>query len=127
MAEATVTNVFRRRLAAYHATGNNAPGKVMYMDFGDGGHNPNGTAKEADPSQTELNNKRLRKALKSVVQEDLYSVTGTAQIATDELVGVSISEAGIVDANGILLGFRNFVPKVKAADEVFEITIKLKF
>jgi phage-related tail fiber protein len=97
------------------------------MAFGDGGHNPNGTPKTPNPEQTALVHEVLRKNLSSIVQEDLYSVTGTGVVAEAESIGVSISEAGLLDAAGNLLGFRNFAPKIKESDEEYEIKIKLKF
>lgn len=127
MSEAITTLNFRARLARYFATGNNTPPKVVYMDFGDGGHNANGSVKTADSSQTALSRRRIRKTLTSVVQEDDYSLTCTGKIAPGECVGYSISEAGLVDADGNLLGFRNFAPKVKEDDEEFEVKIRLRF
>lgn len=127
MSEAITTLDFRKRLAAYFATGSATPPKVMYMDFGDGGHNADGSVKTANASQTALSRKRLRKMLASIVQEDAYSLTCTGIIAASECVGYSISEAGIVDAGGNLLGFRNFAPKVKEDDEEFEVKIRLRF
>jgi phage-related tail fiber protein len=97
------------------------------MSFGDGGHNPDGSPKTPNAAQTALVHEVLRKNLSAITQEDLYSVTGTGIVAEAELVGTHISEAGLLDASGNLLGFRNFAPKIKEADETYEIKIKLKF
>lgn len=125
MAEATTTNNFRQRLAARMFDESPLP-KVAYMAFGDGGHSGS-TAKVADPARTTLYNERLRKPLASILQEDLYSVTGVGSLAKEDLVGVSVSEAALLDSSGNMLGFRNFAPKIKDADEAYNITIKLKF
>jgi phage-related tail fiber protein len=127
MSEATTTNSFRQRLAKHHYDGTALP-QVAQMAFGDGGHNnPNGTPKTPNAAQTALVHEVLRKNLSTITQEDVYSVTGTGLIAEADLVGIHISEAGLLDASGNLLGFRNFAPKIKEADETYEIKIKLKF
>lgn len=126
MSEATTTNSYRQRLARHHYDGTVLP-QVAAMAFGDGGHNQNGTPKNPDPAQTALVHEVLRKNLSALTQEDLYSVTGTGAVAESEVVGAHISEAGLLDAAGNLLGFRNFAPKIKEADETYEIKIKLKF
>ncbi len=126
MSEATTTNSFRQRLARHHYDGTALP-QVAQMAFGDGGHNPDGSPKTPNAAQTALVHEVLRKNLSAIAQEDLYSVTGTGLVAEAELVGTHISEAGLLDASGNLLGFRNFAPKIKEADEEYEIKIKLKF
>lgn len=126
MSEATTTNSFRQRLARHHYDGTVLP-QVAQMAFGDGGHNPDDSPKTPNAAQTALVHEVLRKNLSAITQEDLYSVTGTGLVAEAELVGTHISEAGLLDASGNLLGFRNFAPKIKEADEEYEIKIKLKF
>lgn len=126
MAEATTTNDFRRRLARRMFDESPLP-RVAQMAFGDGGHGPNGTAKAPSADQNHLNHERIRKNLVSVVQEDPYSVTATGRLSKSELIGVSVSEAGLLDVAGNLLGFRNFAPKIKESDEEYEVRIKLKF
>ena len=126
MAEAITTYDFRRRLARHFFDGTELP-KIKYMAFGDGGHNSDGTPIQPDSNQTSLRHELLRKELTEVYQEDDFSVTGKGRIAKDELVGVSISEAGLIDEGGNLIGFKNFAPKIKESDEEYEISIKLKF
>mgnify|MGYP000861539530 CR=1 FL=1 len=126
MSEATTTNDFRRRLARHFYDNSSLP-KAAIMAFGDGGHNQDGTSKTPNPNQTQLQHEVLRKTLTSVTQEDLYSVTGKGTISKPEAVGVSLSEAGLLDEAGNLMGFKNFAPKIKESDETYEISIKLKF
>lgn len=129
MSEATTTNLFRRKLARYFLDGGTSLGlkKFAYMGFGDGGHNTNGTAKAPNPDQTALQNQLIQKPLYLVTQEDSYSTTGKGVLEKAELVGSAISEAGLFDTDGNLLGFKNFAPKVKESDETYEISLKLKF
>ena len=125
MSEAITTNNFRQRIARHFFDGSALP-QVTHMAFGDGGHTGL-TPKPANGTQTSLVHELLRKPLEVVTQEDVYSVTGTGRIEASELVGISISEAALLDSAGNVLGFRNFAPKVKESDETYDIKIKLKF
>lgn len=125
MAEATTTNSFRARLAK-HMFDNTVLPPATQMAFGDGGHTGT-TPKAADSSRNTLYHELLRKPLESIVQEDTLSLTGTGRIEAPELIGVAISEAALLDSAGNILGFRNFAPKIKEADETYDIKIKLKF
>lgn len=126
MAEAVIVNQFRERLAKHMFDGSALP-KVKYMAFGDGGHEADLTPKAMDPARTSLYNERLRKQLSNVLQEDAMSVTGVGRIESNELVGVKISEVGLLDESGYLIGYRCFSPKIKDADETYEVEIKIRF
>jgi len=126
MAEAVTTRSFRRRLAAHFATGESLP-VIASMVFGDGGHDEAGMAIPPDSSRDTLYHETLRKDLTTIVQEDDYSVTGVGRVAKAELVGQDISEAGLLDAAGNLLGIKTFARKIKDADEEYEVRIKLVF
>ena len=126
MAEAVTTYDSRKRLARHFYDGTTLP-QATQMAFGDGGHDANGDPLSPDASKTSLNNELLRKDLASIYQEDDFSTTGSGRIAESELVGADISEAGLLDADGNLLGFKNFAPKSKESDEQYEVNIKLKF
>jgi phage-related tail fiber protein len=126
MAEAITVKGYRKRLAAAMAGG--APlKKVKFMAFGDGGHNADLTAKPPSDEQEGLNHEVLRKALTAVAQEDLFSVTGRGLLESNELIGLRISEAALLDEDGKMIGLKNFAPKVKESDERYEISIKLRF
>lgn len=126
MAEAVIINQFRQRLAKHMYDGSALP-KVKYMAFGDGGHNADLTPKAMDPARTTLYHERLRKELSNVMQEDPMSVTGTGRLEKDELVGARISEVGLLDESGYLIGYRCFSPKIKDTDETYEVEIKIRF
>lgn len=126
MAEAITVDSYRQRIAARMANGA-ALAHAAYMAFGDGGHNADLTPKAPSKSATSLSHEVLRKPLASLGQEDPFSVTGKGVIEANELVGVRISEAAILDANGMLIGVKNFAPKLKESDERYEISIKLRF
>ncbi|MCY1394652.1 hypothetical protein D3C76_767940 [compost metagenome] len=126
MAEAITVKGYRKRLAAAMAGG--APlKKVKFMAFGDGGHNADLTARSPSDEQEALKHEVLRKVLTAVVQEDLFSVTGRGLLEANELIGLRISEAALLDEDGKMIGLKNFAPKVKESDERYEISIKLRF
>ncbi|MDO5116011.1 MAG: phage tail protein [Synergistaceae bacterium] len=126
MAEGVTTNSFRKRIAAQMSGGAVCP-KIAKMAFGDGGHNADGTAKAANAEQLALNHELLRKDLLTVQQEDGYSVTGTGRLLKTELVGQTISEAGLLDASGNLVGLKNFAMKIKEEDEWYDVSIRVDF
>jgi len=127
MAEAVTLLAYRRRLAA-QAAGGTQVAKIAFMAFGDGGHDPaTYRAKAPNENQTALNNELLRKPLAAISQEDLLSVTGRGFLEGGELVGKAISEAALIDAQGNLMGIKNFAPKVEESDERYEISIKMRY
>lgn len=125
MAEATTTEDYRKRLAKHMFDGAALP-QATQIAFGDGGHT-GAAPKPADATRTQLYHELLRKPLATIIQEDLFSLTGKGIIEKTDLVGISISEAALLDSSGNMLGFRNFAPKVKENDETYDIKIKLKF
>ena len=126
MSEAIVVTNFRRRLAKQACEGTAVP-KLAYMAFGDGGHNGDLTAKTPDANRTTLVHELLRKPLREIYQEDLLSATAAGTLETNELLGAKISEAGIFDAAGNLVGYKFFAPKIKEADEEYTVRIRLRF
>jgi phage-related tail fiber protein len=126
MAEAITLNSYRQRIAAA-MTGGAPLSPVAFMAFGDGGHNPDGTPKPPLNTATALYHEVLRKPLASIVQEDPFSVTGKGTVETNELIGVAVSEAALIDTNGELIGIKTFAPKFKENDERYEVSVKLRF
>jgi len=127
MAEAITTNLYRRKIAAAMAGGPPLT-EITHMAFGDGGYDPEtNSAIDPDPEQTSLNNELLRKPLTLVSQEDSLSVTGRGEIDGSELVGYAISEAALIDADGLIIGIKNFAPKFKESDEEYGTSVKLRF
>lgn len=126
MADAVLVDTFRQRIAA-HMAGKGTLAPIGYMAFGDGGHNDDLSAKPPSAEATGLANELLRKPIDVVFQEDLFSVTGRGSVDTDELVGVSLSEAALIDTEGNVIGIKNFSPKVKENDESYDVSIRLRF
>lgn len=126
MSEAITLNAYRRRLAAHNA-GLMVMKPIAFMAFGDGGHNADMTAKAPDEEATALFHEVLRKPLAAVTQEDFYSVTGKGLVDGDELIGVAVSEAALVDADGNLCGIKTFAPKHKEDGEQYGINLTLRY
>ncbi len=92
-----------------------------------GGHKADMTPKAAGNSATALYHEVLRKPLASISQEDLLSVTGKGVVDSSEIVGGVISEAGLIDADGHLVGWKTFAPKFTEEGETYGVTLKLRF
>lgn len=126
MADAVTVDLHRQRVAA-HMAGGRALAPLAYMAFGDGGHNADLTAKPPSQSATALFHEVFRKPLASVTQEDIYSSTGKGIVESGELIGVAVSEVGLIDADGELVSIKTFGPKVKESDERYEISVKQRY
>ena len=127
MGEAVITDQFRQRLAKRFVGGVEPLPKIFYVAFGDGGHNADNTLKAIDRSRVALSHELTRKQVSSVTQEDFFSVTGTGILDKADLVGAKISEAGLLDSSGKLLGYKHFGPHPKENDEEYDVAVKLKF
>lgn len=126
MAEAITVDAYRKRIAK-HMSDNSTLSPIASMAFGDGGHNADLTPKSPSAAATALAHEVLRKPLAAITQEDAFSTTGKGVIDASELIGVRISEAALIDANGQIVGLKTFAPKLKESDERYEISIKLRF
>lgn len=127
MAGGWITDDCRKRLAKRFTDGIDPIPKIFYVAFGNEGHNPDRTPKAKDTTILTLNNELMRKLVSSVIQEDLFSTTGTGQLEKADLIGQEISEAGLLDEDGNLLAFKFFAPHTKDSDEEYETSVKLKF
>jgi len=127
MAETTLTNYFREKLALYFYNGSSLP-RGTQIALGDGGYDSVGEEViVADAAQTSLNNVLLTKDITSLSHPTAYSVTAIGTVLPTELIGESISEVGLLDSTGGLIGVRNFAPKIKDNDETYDFEITLNF
>jgi len=125
MSEAVTLDAFRARIATHMAGGASLPA-VAQMAFGDGGHDTAENPKPVPTSRTALFHERLRKPC-AIVQISPTEVQATAYIDEAELVGVTVSEAALVDTAGNLIAMKTFAPKHKESDERIEIKLTLRF
>jgi hypothetical protein len=61
------------------------------------------------------------------VQISPTDVEAVAYIDEAEMVGLAVSEAALIDADGNLIAMKTFAPKHKEADERIEIKLTLRF
>jgi len=125
MAEAVTAHDYRQRLARQAQDGTPVK-KIAFMAFGDGGHNADLTPKAPNDKRKALWHELLRKPLAAITRDDL-DTTGRGVLEESELVGARISEAALFDADGKVVGFKTFAPKLKESDERYEISITLRF
>jgi phage-related tail fiber protein len=126
MSEAITLDTFRARIAAHMAGGAPLPA-VAGMAFGDGGHDEVEAPRPVFAGRTELFSERLRKPCASIVQISPTDVEAVAYIDEAEMVGLAVSEAALIDADGNLIAMKTFAPKHKEADERIEIKLTLRF
>ncbi len=126
MSEAVTADGFRRRVAA-HMAGTGTLKPIALVAFGDGGHNPDNTAKPANSSASGLYHEVLRKPVSALIQEDLFSATGKGVIESGEIVAGVISEAALLDADGNLVCWKTFAPKYLESRETYGVNLKMRF
>lgn len=111
------TNAYREKVAAAAASGGSLPA-ASEIAFG------TGTA-GSSPDDTSLESEVHRNSLESASASDtVLSCTGTL---TGEESGEAISEVGIFDADGDLMGRRAFKPKQLESESSLEFTLDFQF
>jgi len=126
MASTVIVNDWRARMAAFHA-GGPALSPFGFMAFGDGGHNPDGTPKSPSPDAPALGHEVMRVALHNINQPTPFNVSCEGRIEPGELVGVSVSEAALLDVDGRFVAIKTFAPKIREADELYQVFIEPLF
>ena len=126
MPEAVIVDGFRERLASHMASISTLP-PLAYVAFGDGGHNADNTPKSVSHKSSSLYHETVRKPLSALYQEDSLSTTGKGVIESSEIAGGVISEAGLFDAAGNLVGWKTFAPKYVEDGETYGLKLKLRF
>lgn len=127
MADAITTNDYRRKLASAMAAGA-VLAPITHVAFGDGGHNPETfTPIQPTQDQSALNNELLRKPLALISQETEFSVTGKGVLDNEELVGYTISEVALIDADGLVVGIDSHGPALKSGKDAIEVNVTLRF
>ncbi|NYT62352.1 phage tail protein [Alcaligenaceae bacterium] len=126
MASTVIANEYRARLADFHG-GGSPLSPFGFMAFGDGGHNPDGTPKLADPDASGLQNELIRKPLNSITRTGPYTLECEGRLEPGELIGKHVSEAALLDAAGQVVAFKKFAPKVRDSDELYQVFIEPLF
>lgn len=125
--EAVLLDSYRARIAA-HMAGKQTLKPIGFIAFGDQGYDPD-TLKPtpADKTATGLIHEVARKPVVKLLQEDELSVTARGSVENNELLDVRLSEAALLDEDGNFIAIKHFAPKVKEAEERYEIAIRLRF
>lgn len=101
--------------------------KITHIAFGDQGVDEDGQPLTPSETQTELNHEVGRYEIDSVTNPvdttNRYAVT----IPEADLVGKSISEMALIDADGVFAEVKNFLPKGKDEDVSFTFTFDDEF
>lgn len=101
--------------------------KITHIAFGDQGVGEDGQPLTPSETQTALNHEVGRYEIDSVTNPvdttNRYAVT----IPEADLVGKSISEMALIDADGVFAEVKNFLPKGKDEDVSFTFTFDDEF
>lgn len=123
--KSVITTVRRKKMAeASHTTGKLA--KVKWIALGSGGVDSEGAVIEPLAENVQLNNEVVRKEYSSSNKISDTAYEYTIKLSEDELVGTFISEMALIDAEGDVIAFSNFLAKGKDETET-TFTIEDRF
>lgn len=101
--------------------------KVNRIVLGDGGVDANGDPKEPSEDMTALFHQVAEYQVEEVEYPDDLTARYRIVVPEDELGGVSISEAGLMDEAGTLCSIKTFYIKRKDLDVEFELKFDDQF
>jgi len=115
--KSVITKKRRMKMAeASHSTGKIA--KITHIALGSGGVDASGNVIVPLAENVALKNEVVRKPYTSTTKTSDTSYEYTIKLEEDELVGVFISEMALIDADGDVVAFSNFLAKGKDETEV---------
>lgn len=117
MVKNIITNIARKKMASSRAvTGSIA--KIKYIALGSGGVDSDGNVISPNADRNELYNEVLRKEYTAVNKVSDISYEYEISLNTNELLGIYISEIALIDEEGDVVAFSNFLAKGKDETEV---------
>lgn len=122
-----ITLARRKKLCQATSGGASSIAVISHIAFGDGGLNDDGTPKAPTASQTALTREIARYPVEAVTYPVETTARYTVTIPKDALVGQSISEAALVDADGDLAAIKNMYAKGKDDGVAFTFTFDDEF
>lgn len=122
-----ITDYRREKLCKITSGAISALPAITQIAFGDQGVAEDGSVRQPSGGQTALNHEVGRYDIAEPSYPIPTTARYTATVPADELPGVSISEAALVDADGKLCAIRNMLPKGKDADVEFTFTFNDEF
>ena len=115
--KSVITKIRRKKMAeASHTTGTVA--KITHIALGSGGVNADGTVIVPLAENVALKKEGVRKPYTSSTKTSDTSYEYTIKLEEDELVGTFISEMALIDEDGDVVAFSNFLAKGKDETEV---------
>lgn len=115
--KSVITKIRRKKMAeASHTTGTVA--KITHIALGSGGVNADGTVIVPLAENVALKKEVVRKPYTSLTKTSDTSYEYTIKLEEDELVGTFISEMALIDEDGDVVAFSNFLAKGKDETEV---------
>ena len=115
--KSVITKIRRKKMAeASHTTGTVA--KITHIALGSGGVTADGTVIVPLAENVALKSEVVRKPYTSSTKTSDTSYEYTIKLEEDELVGVFISEMALIDEDGDVVAFSNFLAKGKDETEV---------
>ena len=116
-AKSIITKIRRAKMAeASHATGNIA--RITHIALGTGGVDATGNVIMPLPENVQLKSEVIRKPYARAEKISDTSYAYTIRLEENELVGVYISELALIDEDGDVAAFSNFLAKGKDETEV---------
>lgn len=114
--KSVITAKRRKKMAdATNSTGKLA--KAKWIALGSGGVDGSGNIITPLAENVQLNNEVIRKEYTSSTKTSDTSYEYVIELDEDELVGTYISEMALIDADGDVIAFSNFLPKGKDETE----------
>lgn len=111
-----ITTIRRKKMAeATHTTGKIA--KAKWIALGTGGVDSGNNIITPLAENVQLNNEVIRKEYASSVMTSDTSYEYVIKLTEDEILGEYISEMALIDAEGDVIAFSNFLPKGKDETE----------
>ena len=115
--KSVITKIRRKKMAeASHTTGTVA--KITHIALGSGGVNADGTVIVPLAENVALKKVVVLKPYTSSTKTSDTSYEYTIKLEEDELVGTFISEMALIDEDGDVVAFSNFLAKGKDETEV---------
>jgi len=100
---------------------------ITQIAFGDGGVDSSGEPTAPLETQTALNHEVARYPIDGVTYPIDTTARYAATIPENDLTGVKISEAALVDADGVLAAIKNVYAKQKDAEVIFTFELDEEF
>lgn len=123
MANAVMTERGREKMCKAHA-GDMVLPKIKYIAYGDGGVDTDGNPLGMTGNEVSLHHELLRKEITKHVYPVPTTCEYTASLNKTELANTYISEIGLFDEEEELVVYRNFLPKGKDDDMLFDFSIQ---